>query len=199
MTKPALREAVAVEGKYDRQRVLEAVKATVIPIGGFSLFKDKQTSDLLRALAKRQGLIILTDSDGAGLVLRNRIAGLLPKDQLKHAVMPPVPGRERRKRRPSKAGLLGVEGFGAADILAALRAAGGTFAGEEAVNRTPYLTKQRLFNDGLSGRPDSARRRKKLLRAARLPDYLSANRMAEIVSGILSEEEYLSLLTGLSR
>ena len=124
---PRIREAIVVEGKYDAIRVKSAVDALVVETGGFGVFHDKERLAFLRRLAAQRGLLILTDSDGAGFVIRNYLAAAIPADQLKHAYIPEVPGKERRKAAASKEGLLGVEGIDNARILETLRRAGATF------------------------------------------------------------------------
>ena len=156
---PRIREAIVVEGKYDAIRVKSAVDALVVETGGFGVFHDKERLAFLRRLAAQRGLLILTDSDGAGFVIRNYLAAAIPADQLKHAYIPEVPGKERRKAAASKEGLLGVEGIDNARILETLRRAGATFEEEETPFGRPFLTQAAMREDGLSGGPDSAARR----------------------------------------
>ena len=137
---------------------------------------------------------MLTDSDSAGFVIRDRISGALPAEQVKHAYIPEVTGKERRKEKPSKEGLLGVEGIDGETVLAALLRAGATPVDGTITRPTPYLTKQRLYQDGLSGREDSAKRRAALLKQLQLPQYLSANRLIEVLNVLLTEQEYEEIL-----
>ena len=190
----AIKEAVVVEGKYDAIRLRSVVDATIVETDGFGIFRQPDKMELLRRLAKAQGLIVLTDSDSAGFVIRDRISGSLPKEQIKHAYIPEITGKERRKEKPSKEGLLGVEGVDGDVVLAALYRAGATLLGEEYAAPTPYLTKQRLYEDGLSGGEDSARKRTELLRRVGLPTRLSANRMIEVLNVLLSEDDYQEVL-----
>ena len=187
-------EAVVVEGKYDGARLREIVDTVVVETGGFSLFHDKQKQRLLRELAAKRGLIVLTDSDSAGFVIRDFISGLLPKTQVKHAYIPECAGKERRKPKPSAEGLLGVEGMGADVIVHSLLRAGATTE-TNAVPQPPFLTKARLYEDGLAGNDNSAAKRERLLSALGLPRKLSANRMMDVVNALLSEDEYEALLT----
>ncbi len=192
--KTAIREAIVVEGKYDAIRLHSVVEATVVQTDGFGIFRDPDKMELLRRLAQAQGLIVLTDSDSAGFVIRDRISGALPREQVKHAYVPEITGKERRKEKPSKEGLLGVEGVDGEIVLAALRRAGVTPIGEDAARSAPYLTKQRLYADGLSGGTNSAARRTAMLQRLGLPRQLSANRLIEVLNVLLSEEEYEEIL-----
>lgn len=189
-----VRQAIVVEGKHDVIRVHSAVEAVVVPTDGFRLFKDTEKVALLRRLAATRGLILLTDSDTAGGVIRNHLCGCIPADQLLQAYIPPRPGKERRKAAPSKEGLLGVEGMDAATILAALERAGATFEDEDAAPRESLgLTKVDLMEWGLTGHPDSAARRRRLLEALELPGYLSANRLLEVLNTTVTPAEWVGL------
>ena len=190
-----VREAIVVEGKHDVIRVHSAVEALVVPTDGFRLFKDTEKMALLRRLAATRGLIILTDSDSAGGVIRNHLCGCIPADQLRQAYIPPIPGKERRKAAPSKEGLLGVEGVDAAVVVAALERAGATFEEETTAPRECLrLTKADLMELGLTGGADSAVRRRQLLDALGLPGYLSANRLLEVVNATVTPAEWAALL-----
>lgn len=189
-----VRQAIVVEGKHDVIRVCTAVEAVVIPTGGFRLFKDTEKVALLRRLAATRGLILLTDSDSAGGVIRNHLCGCIPAEQILHAYIPPRPGKERRKAAPSKEGLLGVEGMDAATILTALERAGATFEEEDApLSAGLGLTKADLMEWGLTGCPDSATRRQTLLAALDLPLYLSANRLLEVLNTTVTPTEWARL------
>ncbi|MBQ9963721.1 MAG: DUF4093 domain-containing protein [Clostridia bacterium] len=187
-------EAIVVEGKYDAIRLRSVVDATIVETDGFGIFRQPEKMDLLRRLAEKQGLIVLTDSDSAGFVIRDRISGALPPDRVKHAYIPEITGKERRKKEPSKEGLLGVEGVDGAIVWQALERAGATRVGHNAKRVTPYLTKARLYEDGLSGRAESARLRAALLKRLELPQHLSANRLIEVLNVLLTEEEYREVL-----
>lgn len=189
-----IRQAIVVEGKHDIVRVHSAVEAMVVCTDGFGIFKDAERMALLRRLAATRGLIVLTDSDSAGGVIRNYLLGSIPKEQLLQAYIPPRQGKERRKSAPSKEGLLGVEGMDAATVVEALRRAGATFEGEQAETATYVsLTKADLMELGLTGAPDSAARRRALLTALDLPGYLSANRLLEVLNSTVTEEEWAVL------
>lgn len=192
-----VREAIVVEGKYDEIRVRSAVDALVVPTEGFGIFHDKARLMLLRRLAAERGLIILTDSDSAGMLIRNHLIGAIPAEQMRHAYVPPIAGKERRKSAPGKEGLLGVEGMDNAVVIAALERAGATF--EDAADGVPvadkmHLTKGDLYEFGLSGCADSAQRRLALLSALNLPLTLSANRLLEVLNATITEQELAELL-----
>ena len=180
----AIKEVIVVEGRYDKNTLSQIVDATVITVGGFSVFNDKEKLAFLRRLAEERGLIVLTDSDGAGFVIRNYLKGALPKDKVKQAYIPDVRGKERRKRHAGKEGKLGVEGMKPHVLLEALKRAGATFLDEtEAASpaREP-ITKADLFALGLTGGADSAAKRKALLKRLELPEHLTANGMLEALN-----------------
>lgn len=190
-----LKEAVVVEGKYDAIRLRSVVDATIVTTDGFGIFRQPEKMNLLRRLAAAQGLVVLTDSDAAGFMIRDRISSALPPSQVRHAYAPQIVGKERRKIAPSKEGLLGVEGIDGERLLRALQLAGATVEdGAPADRPLPFLNKARLYADGLSGTDNSARLREKLLKRLDLPQRLSANRMMEVINVLLTEEEYIALL-----
>ena len=194
-----VRQAIVVEGKHDVVRVRSAVDALVVITDGFRIFKNKEQMALLRRLAQSRGLIILTDSDGAGGVIRSHLQGSIPAGQMVQAYVPPIPGKERRKAAPSKEGLLGVEGMDAAVIVAALERAGAVFEDEETLQReTLHLTKADLMEVGLTGGADSAARRQRLLAQLGLPGYLSAGRLLEVLNATVTPQEWEALLAELA-
>ena len=179
-----IREVIVVEGRYDKNTISQVVEATVVTLGGFSVFNDKEKLAFLRRLAEERGLIVLTDSDGAGFVIRNYLKGALPKDRVKQAYIPDIHGKERRKRHAGKEGKLGVEGMKPEVLLAALERAGATFLdgeGGSAPVKEP-ITKADLFALGLTGGPDSAAKRQVLLKRLDLPEHLTANGMLEALN-----------------
>ena len=185
-----IKEVIVVEGRYDKNALAQVVDATVITLGGFSIFNDKEKLAFLRKLAEKQGVVVLTDSDGAGFVIRNYLKGALPKELIKQAYIPDVYGKERRKRKGGKEGKLGVEGMKPEVILEALRRAGATFLdeeGETAAARTP-ITKADLFELGLSDGAGSAERRQALLKALELPSHLTANGLLEALNLLFDRE-----------
>ena len=192
MDKIKLRQAVVVEGKYDQNTLRQLVDTAVFTTNGFTDMKDPALLRLLRHAAQTTGLIILTDSDGAGFLIRNTLKGMLPKVGVLHAYIPDIPGKERRKAAPGKEGLLGVEGMRPEIILQALRDAGGEFEDScEQPTREP-ITKQDFFALGLSGKPDSAARRGALLKELDLPAHMSANALLQAVNTLFSREEFLA-------
>lgn len=197
MDKVKLRQAVVVEGKYDQNTLRQLVDTAVFATNGFADMKDPALLRLLRHAAQTTGLIILTDSDGAGFLIRNTLKGMLPKEGVLHAYIPDIPGKERRKAAPGKEGLLGVEGMRPEIILQALRDAGGEFADScEQPTREP-ITKQDFFALGLSGKPDSAARRGALLKELELPAHMSANALLQAVNTLFSREEFLARVSEL--
>ena len=196
MTAPLpIREAIVVEGRYDKNTLAQAVDAVIVTLGGFSVFNDREKLAFLRRLAEKQGLIILTDSDGAGFVIRNYLKGALPKDKIRQAYIPDIRGKERRKRRPGREGRLGVEGMRPEVLVEALRRAGATFLDETAeASAKEALTKADLFELGLTGGQDSAARRRALLRRLDLPEHLTANGLLEALNLLYDREELETLL-----
>lgn len=189
-----IREVIVVEGRYDKNTVSQVVDAAVVTLGGFAVFNDKEKLAFLRRLAEKQGLILLTDSDGAGFVLRNYLKGALPKDRVKQAYIPDVKGKERRKRKGGKEGKLGVEGMRPEVLLEALRRCGATFEDESPAERGSALTKADLVALGLSGGEGSAEKRRRLLKRLDLPEHLTANALLEALNLLFDREELAALL-----
>ena len=188
-----VREVIVVEGRYDKNTISQVVDATVVTLGGFSMFNDREKLAFLRRLAQERGLIVLTDSDGAGFVLRNYLKGALPKDRVKQAYIPDIAGKERRKRRPGKEGKLGVEGMPPTVLLEALRRCGATFEDEsaEAAPAEQPITKADLYELGLTGGPDSAEKRREVLRRLDLPAHLTANGLLEALNLLYGRRAFL--------
>ena len=191
-----IKEVIVVEGRYDKNTLSQIVDATVITLGGFSVFNDKEKLAFLRRLAEERGLIVLTDSDGAGFVIRNYLKGALPKEQVKHAYIPDIHGKEKRKRTPGKEGKLGVEGMKPEILLDVLQKAGATFLdGEEAaVEKGDSITKADLFELGLTGGTDSTAKRQVLLKKLNLPERLTTNGMLEALNLLYDRESLLAVL-----
>ena len=191
-----IREAVAVEGRYDKNALSQVVDTLILETGGFQIFKDPERMALLERAARRRGLVVLTDSDGAGFVIRNRIKSAIPGEFLKHAYIPDVFGKERRKARAGKEGKLGVEGMPPQVLEQVLRRAGAEFLEESACQApsSPPLTKAELYAAGLSGHPDSADKRSALLKKLALPQHMSANALLEVLNGCYSPQEREKLL-----
>lgn len=189
-----IEEAIVVEGRYDKNTLSQIVDAPIFETNGFGIFKDKQQMALLRQVAEKRGLIVFTDADGAGFVIRNHIKSAIPAKFLKHAYTPDVFGKERRKAAPGKEGKLGVEGMRPDVIIEALRKAGATFESEETAPRN-QITKQDLMELGLSGGPDSAAKRLLLLKKLNLPEHMSANALLEALNLLYTKDEIYGLIT----
>ena len=180
-----------VEGRYDKNALSQVVDATILETKGFGIFKDKAMAAFLRRLAAERGIILLTDSDGAGFVIRSHLRGILPPEQVKHAYIPDIHGKERRKRQPGKEGKLGVEGMPPAVLLQALERAGATFEDTETTKRSgPPITKADLMACGLAG-SGSVARRGTLLKQLDLPEHLTANGLLEALNLLYSRETFL--------
>lgn len=196
-----IREAVVVEGRYDQSKLAQLVDAVIVTTEGFGVFHDAEKLAYLRRLARERGLIILTDGDGAGFLIRGRLSACIPPEQLKHAYIPDVFGKERRKAVPSKEGKLGVEGMDSETLRQALLRAGATVldGAEDEKNspgpRNDPLTKADLYAWGLSGRGDSRQRRLALQRRLGLPERLSPNGLLRALNALYSREELFTLMT----
>ena len=190
MSKPRIKEVIVVEGRYDKNTLSQVVDATIVDVGGFGVFNDAEKLSLLRKLAEARGLVIFTDPDGAGFVIRNHLKGALPKEKVTHAYVPDVYGKEKRKRKGGKEGKLGVEGMKPEVLLDALRRAGATFEGEEAQSRGEPVTKADMLDAGLIGE-GSAAARAALVKELSLPEHLSANALLEVLNLLLTRAEFL--------
>ena len=192
-----IREVIVVEGRYDKNTLSQVVDTLILETGGFQLFQDPERMALLDRAARRRGLVVLTDSDGAGFVIRNRIKGAIPAQFLKHAYIPDIYGKERRKRRPGKEGKLGVEGMPPQVLEQVLRRAGATFLEEaQAALSGPPLTKGDLFAAGLAGGPGSGEKRQALLKRLELPEHMSSNALLAVLNGCYSREEAEAFIGG---
>lgn len=196
-----IKEAIVVEGRYDKNTLSQMVDAVIVETAGFGIFKNGEQLALLRRLAETKGLVVLTDSDGAGFVIRNHLKGAIDPKLVKHAYIPDMYGKEKRKRTPGKEGKLGVEGMRPEVLEAALRRAGATFL-ETRTNvsrETAYteggraITKADLCFAGLSGRPDSAARRGALLKKLDLPAHMTTNAMLQVLNALYGYEEFQEL------
>ena len=188
-----IKEAIVVEGRYDKNTLSQIVDAPILETSGFGIFKDKKQMALLRQVAKKRGLIVFTDPDGAGFVIRNHIKSAIPPQYLKHAYIPDMMGKERRKRNPGKEGKLGVEGMNPDTIVEALRRAGATIEGQEAVAAS-QITKQDLMELGLSGGADASTKRLVLLKKLDLPEHMSSNAMLQALNLLYTQEELTELV-----
>lgn len=188
-----IREAIVVEGRYDANTLRQLVDAPVFETGGFGVFNDKERLKLLRLAAEKRGLIILTDSDGAGFVIRRYLSGAIDPKLVKHAYIPDIYGKERRKRTASKEGKLGVEGMRPDVLETVLRRAGATIEGESATRAPGGITKADLYAAGLSGKPDSAEKRRILLQSLGLPERMSPNAMLRALELLYTRDEFLKI------
>ena len=191
----SVKEVIVVEGRYDRNTLSQVFDAVIVETSGFGVFNDREKLALLRRLAEARGLVVLTDSDGAGFVIRNFLKGAIDPALVKQAYIPDIAGRERRKRAPYKEGKLGVEGMKPEVLIEALRRAGATLGGEEPARRAGGITKATLYELGLSGGPGSAEKRRALLKELDLPEKLSANALLDVLNALYTEAE-LREITG---
>lgn len=187
-----VKEVVVVEGRYDKNTLLQVVDAVVLETSGFGIFNDAQKQKLLRSMAEARGLVVLTDPDGAGFVIRNFIKSCVPPEQLKQAYVPDIYGKEKRKAKPSREGKLGVEGMRAETLLEALRRAGACLEDVQRGENAQKITKADLYRLGLSGRENSAKKRAELIREMDLPEHLSADALLDVLNATMSRDEFFS-------
>ncbi len=188
-----IKEAIVVEGRYDKNTLSQVVDAPIFQTDGFRILKDKEQLSLLRCVAEKRGLIVFTDSDGAGFVIRNYLKSSIPAEHLKHAYIPDIPGKERRKSAPGKEGKLGVEGMTPEVIMECLRRAGATLEGE---NDTPVhdeITKIDFFITGLSGVPGSNQKRKSLMKLLDFPEHMSSNALLQALNLLYTKDEFYKI------
>ena len=189
-----IKEAILVEGRYDKNTLSQIVNAPILETNGFGIFKDKKQMALLRQVAEKRGLIVFTDADGAGFVIRNHVKSAIPAKFLKHAYTPDIFGKERRKDKAGKEGKLGVEGMKPEIILEALRKAGATIEGEDGLPSNG-ITKQDMMDLGLSGGTDASSKRLMLLKKLNLPEHMSANALLQALNLLYSLEELQKLVS----
>ena len=191
-----IKEAIVVEGRYDKNTLSQIVDAPILETSGFGIFKDREQMSFLRQVAERRGLIVFTDSDGAGCVSRHHIKSAIPSKYLKQAYIPDVDGKEKRKAAPGKEGKLGVEGLPPEILLDALRRAGATIEGEDSPGNKG-ITKQDLMARGLSGGANAGAKRQLLLKKLGLPERMSANAMLQALNLLCTPEELDLILESL--
>ena len=191
----SVREVIVVEGRYDKNALSQVVDAVIIETSGFGIFNDAEKRKLLQTMAEARGLIVLTDSDGAGFVIRNYIKGCVDPKLVKHAYIPDIYRKERRKSAPSREGKLGVEGMKPQVLLDALIRAGATFDDEENKKTAPRISKADMYARGLSGREGSAEKRAQLIKQLGLPERLTADGLLDVLNATMSREEFLSIQT----
>lgn len=189
----SVREVIVVEGRYDKNTLSQVVDAVIIETSGFGIFNDAEKRKLLQTMAEARGLVVLTDSDGAGFVIRNYIKGCVDPKLVKHAYIPDVYGKERRKSAPSREGKLGVEGMKPQVLLDALIRAGATFDDKENKKSAPRISKADMYARGLSGREGSAEKRTQLIRQLGLPERLTADGLLDVLNATMSREKFLML------
>jgi len=189
-----VREAIVVEGRYDKNTLSQVIDAPILQTNGFGIMKDSQQLSLLRTIAEKRGLIVFTDSDGAGFVIRNYLKSVIPNKYLKHAYIPDIAGKERRKSTPGKEGKLGVEGMTPEVILNCLVRAGATLEGESKFTDKCELTKYDMYFLGLSGGPDSKRKRLALLKILDFPEHMSSNALLQALNLLYTKEEIYRLV-----
>lgn len=194
-----IKEAIVVEGRYDRNTLSQIVDTPIFETNGFGIFKNKEQMALLRTVAQKRGLIVLTDSDGAGFVIRNHLKSAIPGAYLKHAYIPDIAGKEKRKAAPGKEGKLGVEGMRPKVILEALRACGATFDDETQDSPRTAITKQDFVGLGLSGGTDSSVKRLCVQKAMNLPEHMSANALLQALNLLMTADELRNLVTTLEK
>lgn len=193
-----VKEVIVCEGRYDKDTLSQVFDAVIIETGGFGVFNDREKLALLRRLAEARGLVILTDSDGAGFQIRGYLKGAIDPRLVKHAYIPDIPGRERRKKTASKAGTLGVEGMRPEVLVEALRRAGATLEGAESSGgEAEELSAADMYALGLSGRPGSAALRAALLAELGLPGKLQGASLRGVLSALYTREELERALSAL--
>ena len=188
-----IKEVIVVEGRYDKNTLSQVVDAVILETSGFGIFNDVAKRRLLKTLAQNRGLIILTDSDAAGFMIRYHIRGLVDPKLVKHAYIPDISGKERRKEKASKEGKLGVEGMRPEVLIEALKRAGATFDDSPAEQRPAQITKADLYAKGLSGREGSAEKRRQLLQKLGLPERMSADAMLDVLNALMDRESFYRL------
>lgn len=187
-----IKEVIVVEGRYDKNSLSQVVDAVILETGGFGIFNDRQKQKLLRQMAEKRGLIVLTDSDSAGFVIRNFIKSCVPPQYLKQAYVPDIYGKEKRKKAPSKEGKLGVEGMRPEILLNALIKAGATFDDDIQTEKQKLITKTDMYLKGLSGGEGSRQKRAALIKQLDLPEHLTADGILDVLNAVMSREEFLN-------
>lgn len=187
-----LKQAIIVEGKYDKIKLSSFIDALIIETGGFRIFKDKEKRGLLNILAEKQGLIIMTDSDSAGFLIRNHIKNIVKSKNINNVYIPEILGKEKRKKISSKEGLLGVEGMEEDIILKALEKY--NILGEKASSKKDIVTKADLYSDGLCGNENCSQKRSLIYKKLSIPKYISTNSFLDIINSTMTKEEYKELV-----
>lgn len=189
-----IKEAVIVEGRYDKIKLSGIIDAPIIETNGFRIFKDKEKQNLIRSVAEKRGILIITDSDSAGFVIRNFLKGIVPEKSLKQCYIPQLKGKEKRKEKPSKEGLLGVEGIDDKEIINAIKKSSATIIGEDRKTSSD-IAKNDFYDLGLTGRSNSKEKREKVLKHLNLPTYLSTNAMITALNILVTKEELTEIVS----
>ena len=189
----SVKEVIVVEGRYDKNALSQVVDAVIIETSGFGIFNDRQKQKLLRKLAEERGIIVLTDPDGAGFVIRNFIRGSVDPSLVKHAYVPDIAGKERRKATASKEGKLGVEGMRPQVLLDALIRAGATIDDISPDEKPQRITKTDMYKRGLSGGQGSREKRATLIKTLDLPEHLTADALLDVLNATMTREEFLTM------
>jgi len=192
-----IKEAIIVEGRYDKIKLKNLVDTTIIETNGFRVFSDKEKQTLIRKIAQTRGILVFTDSDSAGFVIRNFLRGAVDKSKIKHCYIPQINGKEKRKAHGSKEGFLGVEGVSDEVIIDAIRKSGATIIGEESQAQSGEITKSDLYRLGLTGRENSEKLRKALLKNLGMPSYLTTNAMLSAINCLYSLDELKNIVNEL--
>ena len=187
-----IKEAVIVEGKYDKLKLSNFLDTLIIETNGYGIYKDKEKIKFIRRLAKERGIIILTDSDHSGFQIRNYVSAGIPKEQIKHIYIPDISGKEKRKTQPSKEGKLGVEGMSDELLLKLFRNAG---VSAKTVSVTDPVTNFDMFDLGFSGTPNAKENKKNLLKALELPEFLSTNSLLSYINSTMSRDDFILFCT----
>lgn len=190
-----VKEAIIVEGKYDKIKLSSIIDGLIITTNGFGIFNDKERQYLVRELAKKRGIIVLTDSDSAGFVIRNFLKGSVPKEQIKHAYVPDIFGKEKRKDKRSKEGKLGVEGISKELILDALKKCGASFEDTDSEPcKREEITKTDFFVYSLTGGNNSSERRELLKKHLNLPENMTTNSLLGVLNCLMTRDEFIKLM-----
>ena len=187
-----LAQVVLVEGRYDKNKVSQIFDAVILEMNGFSIFKDKEKAAMIRQMAQLKGIVVLTDPDSAGQMIRNQISKIAEDGRVYHAYIPDCPGKEKRKARPSKEGKLGVEGVDDEIIVEAVRRSGAM--SQDAYHKSPAISKQDLYRLGLTGCTGSREKRKALMRRLHLPEAIGAPAFLEVLNVLMDIEELDSIM-----
>lgn len=193
-----LKEAVIVEGRYDKILLRSFIAAPIIETNGFRVFKDKEKQNLIRRLSETRGIVVLTDSDSAGFVIRNFLRGIVKTENIKHCYIPQISGKEKRKAQASKEGFLGVEGLDEKTITEALKKSGAVIEGSSSEDSGKEITKRDFYELGLSGKENSAKLRQQLLKKLGMPSYLSANAFLTLLNCFYTKKELSDILKEVS-